>query len=200
MAEVAMRRLGKALVYGAFSAVAVASCGGESKTDLNDEVETGGKSSSTGGETTGGAATGGVKASGGTVGSFGGSPVIAGAPTGTGGASSGGSKATGGAVATSGGSESGGKAAMGGRAPAMGGRAAGEAGAASGGRGGSEELPDDSCVEGCEVAPETPLCGEERFTWVCTGGGLQVFRTPECEDPGTQVPRFCCSKSFRPCE
>ncbi len=195
-----MRRLGRALAYGVVGAVMVAGCGGNSKTDVNDEVETGGKSSSTGGAGTGGAATGGTKANGGTLSTFGGSPIIAGAPAGTGGAASGGSKATGGDAATSGGSESGGEASTSGGSATMGGTGSGEAGAASGGSGGSAELPDDSCVEGCEVAPETPLCGEERFTWVCFGGGSQVFRTPECEDPGTQVPRFCCSKDFRPCE
>jgi hypothetical protein len=221
MADVAMRRFGRTLVYGAVSAMMVASCGGDSKTDVNDAVETGGKSSSTGGRATGGAATGGAKANGGTVSTFGGSPILAGAPSGSGGASTGGSKATGGEATASGGSESGGEASTsggeastsggeastsGGSAPtggstsAMGGRASGEAGAPSGGSGGREEIPDDSCTEGCEVAPQTPLCGEERFTWVCFGTGSQVFNTPECQDAGTQVPRFCCSKDFRPCE
>jgi hypothetical protein len=213
MAAAEMWRLDRAVILGVLSAVATANCGGESKTDVNEEVVTGGKSSSTGGVgtggagTTGGAATGGAKPSGGTVSTFGGSQSTAGMPatggTGTGGKSTGGATATGGDSSASGGSATGGRAAaMGGRAAAMGGGAAmgGRSGIGGDGMGGNGDLPDDSCLEGCELAPQaTPLCGE-RLTWVCFGTVSEQFNTPECQDAATQVPRFCCTRDFRPCE
>jgi hypothetical protein len=215
MAEAEMRRLGTALMLGLMAAVATSSCGGESKTDVNEDVVTGGKSSNAGGagtggvQATGGAASGGTKASGGTISGVGGSLVQAGSPaTGgaaTGGASTGGSKATGGASPASGGTASGGmapmmggRASLGGRASTMGGRASTMGG--GGGMGGAVDLPDDSCLMDCEVsAAGNPMCGES-FTWVCFGGDTQVLDTPECMALPTQVPRFCCSRDFRPCE
>jgi hypothetical protein len=217
MAEAEMRRLGRALCLGVLGAVAAASCGGEAKTDVNEEVATGGKSSQSGGtgvggaaagvatggaQPKGGAAAGGAKASGGTVSSFGGSLVNAGAPasggTGAAGATTGGSTATGGVSTASGGADTGGRAAaMGGRA-SMGGRPSTMGG--RDGSGGGTDLPDDSCLMDCEVsAAGNPMC-EERLTWVCFGGGNQVFNTPECEALPTQVPRFCCEPDFSPCE
>jgi hypothetical protein len=208
MAAAEMWRLDRAVIFGVLTAVATANCGGESKTDLNDQVGTGGKSSSAGAPGTGGAATGGAKptggtamggakASGGTVSTFGGSLSTAGMPaTGgtTGGKSTGGATATGGEPSASGGSATGGAAVMGGRA-AMGGRP----GTGGDGTGGGADLPDDSCLEGCEVAAQTPLCGE-RLTWVCFGAVSEKLQVPECEDAATQVPRFCCTRDFRPCE
>jgi hypothetical protein len=198
MAAAEMWRLDRAVIFGVLTAVATANCGGESKTDLNDQVGTGGKSSSAGAPGTGGAATGGAKptggtamggakASGGTVSTFGGSLSTAGMPA-TGGTGTGG-KSTGGATATGGAAVMGGGAAMGGR-PGTGGD----------GTGGGADLPDDSCFEECEVsAAGNPMCGES-LTWVCFGAETQMFNTPECMALPTQVPRFCCTRDFRPCE
>lgn len=201
-----MWRLGRAVILGVLGAVATANCGGESKTDVNEEVVTGGKSNSAGGVgtggtgTTGGAATGGAKPSGGTVSTFGGSPSTAGMPA-TGGSGTGG-KSAGGATATGGDSSASGGSATGGRAATVGGRAAmgGRPGMGGNGTGGNAELPDDSCFEECEVsAAGNPMCGES-LTWVCFGAETQTFNTPECMALPTQVPRFCCTRDFRPCE
>lgn len=199
MADVAVWRLGRAFILGVLGAAAAASCGGETDSDVNEDAPAGGKatggSAASGGSQSGGVSSGGAPSGGSTAtfggssfggGSFGGAPSLAGAP-GTGGAT-GGNTATGGAKAT-GGAASGGAVSSGGSSDA--------------GAGGSgADIPDDSCFEGCEVAPAgNPLCGEESFTWVCFGAdGVDKFNVPECGPLATQVPRFCCSKDFRPCE
>jgi hypothetical protein len=58
------------------------------------------------------------------------------------------------------------------------------------------------CVPTCPVdcTPEQGgLCGDDLVTWVCTGSEIpvDVFTRAGCDDPGTQVPRFCCHPTFK---
>jgi hypothetical protein len=52
----------------------------------------------------------------------------------------------------------------------------------------------DSRFEG-----SSPLCSGNRATlWETQGLPLEPFFVPECEDAGTDLPRYCCMADFEP--
>jgi hypothetical protein len=112
----------------------------------------------------------------------------------TGGISTGGTSNAG---ATSGGRASGGTS---------GGGDAGDTSVAGSDAGGTTSLPDDLCVAGCEVAPLSSACDQALpggLSWVCfdpTPTSLALLRDAGCVDLFTQVPRYCCSAEFAPCD
>lgn len=57
------------------------------------------------------------------------------------------------------------------------------------------------CPTGCEPSAET-FCGDDGITWVCGAAGAQydpnALLDGGCTDLATQIPRYCCPKTFHP--
>jgi hypothetical protein len=183
---------------------------GETSSDDHDYDGAGGSAVISGGSkpTAGGSSNGGTSTGGSTSGRSSTGGAAAGGVT-TGGSSSGGRAASGeaGADTSTGGTSTGGTSTGGATSGGISGSgAAGDTSLAGSDAGGATSLPDASCVVGCEVAPLSTACDQALpggLSWVCfdpVPASLTLLRDAGCIDLFTQVPRYCCSAEFAPCE